>query len=136
MNLAGFLQVIFLLSALSVLHPASPSGGNSAPIPWKMQLGWFSMPEHRIYCIYCPCPVQSLDGRTGAQSKPETTFPFNEQCWMALEFPWEFCWNEPAWFVRRKCIFPSASVPFPAEQIWPSPGKGALLDLVITHVLP
>lgn len=35
----------------------------------------------------------------------------------------------------EKRVFLSPSVPFPAEQIWPSPGKGAALDLVITHVL-
>lgn len=54
-------------------------------------------------------------------------------------WPWSFHGNFAGMrqddLYGEKCSFPSASVPFPAEQIWPGPGKGAHLDLVIPHVL-
>lgn len=51
----------------------------------------------------------------------------NEQCWMALEFPWEFCWNEPAWFVRRKMHFSLSQCPFPCRADLAQPWQGSSL---------
>lgn len=127
---SGFWEAIFepsrvFAAGTSVISSLSSASSQSfrregAAIPWEMQhFQWFSMPEvveHRNYCIIVPVLPQSLDGTIGTQATSETTtFPFNKQHWMALEFPWEFCWNEIGWFVWRKMQFSLPQCPFPCR---------------------
>lgn len=130
---------------LSVLHPASPSGGNSAAIPWKMQPwmvfhGSGSGAQDLLHLLSPSCCRAWMAGQEPQANLKShfplmNNFPLNSSAGWPWSFHGDFAGRRLDDLYGEKCNFLSASVPFPAEQIWPSPGKAARLDLVITHVL-